>query len=153
RLAVGMFTLLFALVLGTTGFAQSTNQGNSNQADVSEEQLEQFAAALENVQSIRQEMVEETQGVVADSSLDDSRFQELYRADQGGPAPSEEASDSEQAEYDRIMEDIQQIQEQSNEEMVEAVEEEGLDVQQFNQFAQTIQQNPELQERLQELQS
>ncbi len=153
RLAVGMFTLILALAVGTVGFAQSTNQGNSNQANVSEEQLEQFAAALENVQSIRQEMVQDTQGVVADSSLDESRFQELYRADQGGPAPSSEATDSEQSEYDQVMQEIQQIQQQSNQEMVEAVEEEGLDVQQFNQIAQAIQQDPELQARLQELQS
>jgi hypothetical protein len=153
RLAVGMFALILTLLVGAVGFAQSSGQGNSNQATVSQEELEQFAAALENVQSIRQEMVQDTQGAVADSALDESRFQELYRADQGGPAPSSEATDSEQAEYDQVMQEIQQIQQQSNEDMVQAVQEEGLEVQRFNQIARAIQQNPDLQQRFQELQS
>ena len=83
RLVVGTFVLIMLLAIGSFGFAQSTGQGNSTQPTVSEEELDKFAAALENVQSIRQEMVEDTQGIVADSSLEESRFQELYRADQG----------------------------------------------------------------------
>jgi hypothetical protein len=148
--------VILAILAVPAAVAQNTSPGGSNQAqqmDVSEEELEQFAAALENVQSIRQEMVEDTQGAVADSSLDESRFQELYRADQGGPAPSEGASDQEAAEYDRVMQEIQQIQQQSNQEMVQAVREEGLEVQRFNQIAQAIQQSPDLQQRFQELQS
>ena len=153
RLAVGLFVLVLVLAVGSFGFAQSTGQGNSSQATVSEEELEKFAAALENVQSIRQEMVQDTQGVVADSSLEESRFQELYRADQGGPAPSKEASDAEESEYNQVMQEIQEIQEQSNQQMVQAVENAGLEVQQFNQIARVIQQNPQLQQRFQEMQS
>lgn len=155
RRIAAVTVVVFALLGVPAAVAQNTSPGGSNQApqiDVSQEELEQFAAALEEVQTIRQEMVENTQGAVADSSLDESRFQELYRSDQGGPAPSEEASDQEQAEYDRVMGEIQQIQQQSNEEMVEAVQGEGLEVQRFNQIAQAIQQSPDLQQRFQELQ-
>lgn len=150
-----MAVVIMALVAVPSALAQNSNPGGTGEApqvDVSQEELEQFAVALENVQSIRQEMVQSTQGTVADSSLDESRFQELYRADQGGPAPSEEASDQEQAEYDKVMQEIQQIQQQSNQQMVQAVRDEGLQVQRFNQIAQAIQQSTQLQQRFQELQ-
>lgn len=143
--------LLSALVAVPGLFAQSS--GQSAAADVSDQELEQFAAALENVQSIRQEMVQETQGVVADSSLEESRFQEMYRAENGGPAPSEQPSDAEQEEFASVMQQIQTIQQESNQAMVSAVEDEGLGVQRFNQIAQAIQQSPELQQRFQETQS
>ncbi len=41
-----------------------------------------------------------------------------------------------------------ELQVQANEEMTEAVEEAGLDVQSFNEIAMAIQNNPELQQRL-----
>lgn len=156
RRIAAVAVVILALVAVPPAMAQNSSPGGSGQTpqvDVSQEELEQFAAALENVQSIRQEMVQNTQGAVADSSLEESRFQELYRADQGGPAPSQEASDQERAAYDEVMQEIQQIQQQSNQEMVQAVRDEGLEVQRFNQIAQAIQQSSELQERFQELQS
>ena len=87
------------------------------------------------------------------SSLEQSRFQELYRAEQGGPSPSSEPSDAEKEEFQAVMEEIQQIQTSSNEEMVKAVQEEGLNVQRFNTIARAIQQNEDLRQRFQELQS
>ena len=149
-----MLSLLIALLLigaAPVLFAQSGE--GAQQVDVSQDELEQFAAALESVQSIQQEMVEETQGAVADSSLEQSRFQELYRAENGGPSPSNAASEAEEEEFATVMEQITEIQKGANEEMIQAVQDEGLEVQRFNQIAQAIQRNQELQQRFQELQS
>lgn len=148
------FFILMAL-LGAPGlFAQSSGQsGNVAPAEVSDQELQQFAEALENVRSIREEMVQETQGLVADSSLEESRFQEMYRAENGGPAPSEEPTAAEEEEFTSVMEEIQTIQQESNQAMISAVEDEGLGVQRFNQIAQAIQQSPELQQRFQATQN
>lgn len=150
--AMRRFTVSLLVLFAVFGVSSVAAQSSGGSGEVTAEELEQFAAALEQVQSIQQEMVQSTQGAVADSSLEQSRFQELYRAESGGPAPSSAPSDEEQAQFDELMGEIQQIQESSNQQMIEAVQEEGLDVQRFNQIARAIQQNPELQQRFQELQ-
>ncbi len=45
-----------------------------------------------------------------------------------------------------------ELQQEANEKMVSAVEESGLDVESFNAIAMAIQNDPELQQRLQEIQ-
>ncbi|MFW5811839.1 MAG: DUF4168 domain-containing protein [Alkalispirochaetaceae bacterium] len=147
---IGFAMIMLLSFFGVASVAAQSGM-DSDAPEVSGEELEQFAAALEEVETIRQDMVETTQGAVADSSLDESRFQELYRAETGGPAPSSAPSDSEEEEFEALMGELEEIQQESNDQMVEAVEDEGLDVQRFNRIAQAIQQDPELQERFEEL--
>lgn len=138
---------IFLLIAGPIAAQTSSEQA----PDISDEELQEFAAALESVQEIQQEMISDTSSSVEESSLDQQRFRELYQAEQSGSEPTDAASDEERAEFERVLEDIQEIQQASNEQMVAAVQDEGLDVQRFNQIAQAIQQNPELMQRLQSM--
>lgn len=81
--------------------------------DVSDEQLQQFADASEEIVVISQEYTE--------------RLQEA----------EDEASQ-------------QEVQMEANDRMVEAVEDNGLDVDTFNAIGQAVQQDPELMQRVQE---
>jgi len=139
--------LVIALFLAPGAFAQSSNGG-----DVSEAELENFVSALQDVQELRQDMAEETQQAVGDSPLEQQRFEEIYGARQSGGQQDADTTDAETRQFEQLMSEIQQIQQQSNEEMVQAVEDEGLSVQRFNQIAQAIQQNPELQQEFREMQ-
>lgn len=136
------------LFLAPGAFAQSGGGG-----DISEDELGSFAAALEDVQEIRQDTAEETQQAVGDSPLEQQRFQELYQARQNGRQQGPDETDAESRQFDELMGQIQQIQQGSRQQMVEAVEDEGLSVERFNQIAQSIQQNPELQQQFREMQS
>ncbi|MFO7781828.1 MAG: DUF4168 domain-containing protein [Spirochaetia bacterium] len=120
---------------------------------MSEGDLESFAVALQDVQELRQEMAEETQQAVGESPLEQQRFEEIYEARQSGGQQDAGTTDAENRQFEELMSEIQKIQQQSNEEMVQAVEEEGLSVQRFNQIAQAIQQDPELQQQFREMQS
>ncbi len=139
--------LAIALFLAPVAFAQSSNGGS-----VSDTELESFATALQDVQEIRQGMAEETQQAVGESPLEQQRFEEIYGARQGGGQQDAGTTDAENRQFEELMSQIQQIQQQSNEEMVQAVEDEGLSVQRFNEIAQAIQQNPELQQEFREMQ-
>jgi hypothetical protein len=142
-----MIGLAIALFLAPVAIAQSSN-GES----VSDTELENFAAALQDVQEIRQGMAEETQQAVGESPLEQQRFEEIYGARQSGGQQDAGTTEAENRQFEELMSQIQEIQQQSNEEMVQAVEEEGLSVQRFNEIAQAIQQNPELQQEFREMQ-
>jgi hypothetical protein len=150
---------VLALLAVPTAFAQSSGGTGSDQGpgsgqapEVSGQELESFASALQDVQSIRQSMAQETQKTVQDSDMDQQRFEELYRSKQGGSEPSEAPTDAENQQFNAIMSEIQQIQKESNQQMVQAVKEEGLTVSRFNQIAQAIQRNPDLQQQFQQMQ-
>jgi hypothetical protein len=136
-----------------SGSGQGQSGPGSGNASVSDSELESFVAALQDVQSIRQSMAQETQQAVSDSELSQQRFEELYRSEQGGSEPGEAATETESQQFDQLMSQIQQIQQQSNQEMVQAVKDEGLTVSRFNQIAQAIQQNPELQQEFRQMRS
>ncbi|MGM0675690.1 MAG: DUF4168 domain-containing protein [Spirochaetota bacterium] len=136
---------------GDDGSGPGADQGGPD-VSVSEDELESFAAALQEVQVLRQEMAEETQQMVNDSELGQQRFEDIYRSEQGGTELDEEPTDTENEQFEALMSDIQELQQASNEEMVEVVEEEGLSVNRFNEIAQAIQQDPELQQQFQQMQ-
>lgn len=119
--------------------------------EVRDSELEQFADALEEVHTIQQDMAAETEELVADSSMDQERFQQLLQASQGGAQAGDAPSEAEQQEFTELVQAIQTIQQESNEAMVTAVEEQDMDVQRYNQIAQALQQDQELMQRLQNL--
>lgn len=148
-----MLLIVFALVLPMMAVAQSA-EGGPNQTErlaVTDQELDQFVAALENVHEIQQQMVTDTEASVADSTFEETRFQELLQARQAGTEPETPATGAEQEEFDRLVQEIQTIQQESNQQMVRAVQEEDLNVQRYNQIAQAVQQNPSLMERLQSI--
>lgn len=151
-----VFAVAIALVAAPGLLAQSSGGGQGSPGgqapSVSDGELESFVAALEQVQSIRQSMAEDTQQAVSDSPLEQQRFEELYRSQQGGQEPGQAPTDAESQQFQQLMGEIQQIQQQSNQQMVQAVEDEGLSVSRFNQIAQAIQQNQQLQQQFREMQ-
>lgn len=126
-------------------------QAGADAASVTNEELEQFASAVEQVQTLQQEMASDSQARVADSDMGEARFQELFQAQQSGSEPENPATDAESQEFDEIIAELQQIQQQSNQRMVEAVQDEGLDVQRFNEIARAVQQDQNLMQRLREI--
>lgn len=139
--------LVAVVAMVTPVFAQS----QSGSPEVTDQELESFVAALQEVQEVQQQMATESQESVQSSDMGEARFQELYQARQSGSEPANAATDAENEEFERLMAEIQGIQQDSNQAMVEAVQEEGLEVQRFNEIAQAVQQDQSLMQRMQEL--
>ena len=133
--------------------AQQAGEGADSQPSITDQELADFVEALGSVQQIQQQMVSETQSSVADSDLGQQRFQEMYQARQNGTEPDSAPTQTEKDEFDRVIAEIQGIQQDSNQRMVSAVQDAGLDVERFNQIAQAVQSDSSLMERLQEVSS
>lgn len=139
-------TILLGIVAPTV-IAQESSPGSD--VSVTDQELEQFVAALEEIQEIQEQMVADTEASVEDSSMERGRFEELLQANQNGTPPQSEPNEAEQAEFQRLLQEIQTIQRDSNQLMVEAVRSEEMEVRRYNQIAQALQQDPALMERLQ----
>lgn len=94
--------------------AEQTNSTQPSSVEVSDETLNQFATALEEVRDIGQEY-------------------------------SEQVANAEGTE------EAQQLQREAQEEMVTAVEDTGLSVQEYNSIAQLMSQDQELMERIEDM--
>ncbi|MYL23212.1 DUF4168 domain-containing protein [Halomonas alkaliantarctica] len=114
--------LLATGLMATTAHAQQSQEPaqdsmTSQQApaqDFSDEQLQQFADASQEIAVVSQEYTERLQ-----------------------------AAEGEQAQ--------QEVRSEANDEMIQIVEDSGLDVETFNAIGQAIQQDPEMMQRVQEM--
>jgi len=115
-------TAFLAAAMMTTGLvsapvmaqdaADSGSQAQAPAQDFSDEQLQQFADASQDIASISQDYTEQLQNA----------------SDEG---------------------EQQKIRQQANDEMVQAVQDSGMSVEQFNSIGQAIQQDPALMQRVQ----
>ncbi len=120
--------------------------------EVAEEQLQQFGFALISIQEIQIEANEAIDEVLASSELSEERITEIMQLQQAAPEEAEDqVAEDELAEFEQTITEVEQVHESAEAEMVDAVEDVGFDVEEFNQLAQQIDQNPDLMNRLQEM--
>lgn len=117
--------------------------------DVSSDSREfgRFVNALREIQSVQNEAAAEMDRVFATSTLNERRFRELHRRMQ---SPEEEdrerLGDEEQERYAELLTEINEIQRDTQAEMVEAIQDEGLSVERFNALILAVREEPSLQQ-------
>lgn len=120
------------------------------QMEITATDLERFAMAVQQIQAIEQQaqaqMVEAIQG----EGLTVERFNEIAQSQQN-PEMQVQLSDQEAQTFAQAIQQISQIHQAAEQEMQAAVQDEGLAVDEFNQIAQTVQQDPTLQRQVLEL--
>ena len=122
------------------------------QTEVSQEELQKFAQAIGQLQNIRQEFEAEMVQAVESEGLTKERFIEIsqaLRTPEGQQAP--EVSEQEQQSFEKAIMQLRDLQQAAQTQMKEAVQAEGLDVPRFNQILAAIQQNPALQQQIQQM--
>lgn len=133
---VGIF--LFTIFAAT---AQTEGQ-------VTDEQLQKFADAYQKVQESNQVIQQEMVVAIENEGLSAERFNEIYEAKMD-PEKEVDATEEELEKQDAAMVVIQEIQTASQEKMEEKIKEKGLTMEQFQVIGAQVQQNPELQQKLQ----
>lgn len=147
-------TSAIALV-GLTGMqisvkAQEQPEATQSAASVSEQELEKFASAIVEIQTIQAESRQEAEAAIASTGLSPQRYSEiLLEAEEQGQAS--ETSDAELEQFDRAREQVEAISEQARADMEQAVQAQGLEVDRFNQIFAAVRENPELQTQVQQL--
>jgi hypothetical protein len=121
-------------------------------AEVSSADIERFARAITQLQSIQQETQVELLQVVEGQGLTPERFNEIAEAQQSPEgATATEISESELQSFEQAANEITAIRQQTQTRFQEAVQAEGLNVEQFNQILAAVQQDPELQQEVEQI--
>ena len=123
----------------------------ANPGGFTDEELEKFAGAVMQVMTIQQEGQGEMIGIIEEHGMTVERFNEIMMQAQEMPLEQVEATEEEKETYLEVIEKIDEIQIGLEEELVEAIEEEGLNIEKYEEIMQEYQQNPELQQLIQQM--
>lgn len=136
--------LLISMIGIMSAFAQTDQK-----EEVSAEELKQFASALQQVQTVNQQAQEKMVKTVEEEGMEVQRYNEIQQAQQD---PSQEAkvTDEELKQYEVATQGLEKLQVQVQQEMQEKIIEEGLTVNRYQEIAATVQNDPELQQKIQE---
>ncbi|MDB9371962.1 DUF4168 domain-containing protein [Nodularia sphaerocarpa] len=131
---------------------QAQLQLSQVQTTVSQEELQKFASVLPTLQEIGQTSQQMSVQIIEESGLSVERFQELSEAQQSpGAEPSSPATPEEQQSFNQIAPEIESIQQETLTKQEEAVRAGGLEPNRFNEIVIAIQQDPALQQQVQQL--
>ncbi|MGS2763473.1 DUF4168 domain-containing protein [Sinomicrobium sp. M5D2P9] len=140
-------TLICFLMVGATAFAQTAEQ---KKVDVSDDELGKIASAFQGVQEVNVKAQQEMVKTVEDNGFDIDRFNELYEASQS-PEKEAEASTDEKEKFGVVMNKMQEMQSGFQKQMEDAITNEGISLDRYQEVAVALQTDTELQQRLQAL--
>jgi hypothetical protein len=120
------------------------------QVNVEDADLERFAAAMQQVQMIQQEAETKMAEAIEEQGLTVEQFKMMAQTQQNPQAETEMSSEEDEM-FQQAAEEIVRIRQEATSEFETAVQEEGLEVEEFYTIAQAVQQDPSLQQRLMEL--
>jgi hypothetical protein len=146
---------LLVIVFGITAlFAQTPQQApqqmqQQQPTEVSENEIEQFALAFREIQVINQQVQQEMIDVVQEEGVDVQRFNEYLTAQQD-PAQKINASEEELEQFTSAYQEIEEIQKDATQQMEQAITDNELSVERYQEIAMSIQANPELLQKLQQ---
>ncbi|MFW6223230.1 MAG: DUF4168 domain-containing protein [Bacteroidota bacterium] len=151
------FSILLGAVFLLSGlgiaFAQEFQQEQQlDPAKITDEKLKTFSDAFIDVQDIQEDLNNEVTDLIEQSDFDLERFNLLYSAYlENDEEQLSQLSDNEKKALETLMEKINTLQQEQQQTMIEAVQDNDLSVEDFNILVAAIQQNPELNERFQEI--
>lgn len=125
---------------------------STTQSSVSEDDLKKFVGAAKKLEVISQERNTQIAKLVKDGGLSLDRFREIYLSKQNSKVkPKNEVTQDEQQKYDRTVEQLVQLQKDTQSKMGTAVQSEGLEVPRFLQILETVQKTPDLQKKVEQM--
>jgi uncharacterized membrane protein YdfJ with MMPL/SSD domain len=147
-------SLAVALGMGSLpALAQTpTPTAPATQSTVSEDDLKKFVGAAKKLEVISQERNTQIAKLVKEGGLSLDRFREIYLSKQNSKVkPKTEVTPDEQKRYDRTVEQLVQLQKETQSKMGTAVQSEGLEVPRFLQILETVQKTPDLQKKVEQM--
>ena len=136
--------------LADSSFAIAQAQQVQASSDISSEELEQFAAAIQEMRSIQMESRNQVSQAIEQEGLSTTRFREILQA-QRNPEVETDASQEELQKFENASQKLAQIQRDTQSEMKQAVESQGLEIPRFQEILGAVREQPELQQQVQEI--
>ncbi len=114
--------------------ASAPQQNQQIETDFEDKELEQFASAAGKVVVIQQETEEKMIQAIEKEDLEITKFNEILMAQQNQQTDQLEATPEDLQKFDKAAAQVMKIQTEVQQEMVEAIQEEGLEPQKYEQI-------------------
>ncbi|UII30832.1 DUF4168 domain-containing protein [Fulvivirga ulvae] len=137
-------SLVLLAVVSSTSLAQNPVKVRD---DFSKGELTSFVEAYEEVQAIQQESDRQVMAAIEEGDLSMERFNEIL-AQQQDPGKESDASAGEMAAFNAAAQSIIQERQKVERQMVEAIEEEGIDINTYQEIMVAYQQSPKVQKKV-----
>lgn len=157
-LSITSIALLLLLTFSTPALAEnSTSIAQAPQApetetatDISSQELEEFATAIQEIETIQMESRNQVDQTIEDEGLTAQQFRDILEAKRD-PEMENEASEEELEQFESATQQLVQIQREAQVDMREAVEATGLKAERFQEIFATVRQQPELRQEVQQI--
>ncbi len=124
----------------------------ANPGGFSDDELKGFANAFVQVMSIQQQGQMQMIEQIEEHDMTVQRFNEIYMQSMEMPLEDIEFTSPEEMEaFEGVSAEIEKIQAELEGVLIDTIEEEGLSIQKYEEIITEYQQNPELQQRIQQL--
>jgi len=151
-IAVGMIAAVFTFFTVPVQAQFQMPPQEAPQIEVSDEELELFIDVSMNAQSVQMESQQEMISIVDEEGIEVSTYNEIMQAQQmGQPLEDLGVTESDIEKFESAHEQIQEVEVRMEREIAQAVEEEGMEMERFQEINVAIQQDPELQQRAQQM--
>lgn len=145
-----LFILGFFLSMAVNAQQASTpmQQKQTVKSNFEDAELEKFASAAGKVVVIQQETEKKMIQAIEEEELDLNKFNEIMTAQQNQQTENLEATPEELQKFDKAAAQLMKIQTEVQSEMVEVIQEEGLEPQQYEQILLAYQSNQEVKAKI-----
>jgi hypothetical protein len=145
-----LFIIFFHLNLSAQQTPDTQNQQTQQQAtnDFNDQELMQFANAAEKVIAIQQETEQKMIQVIEEENLEIDKFNSILKAQQSPDAEEVDASEEEMQAFNNATQKLIQIQNDVQDDMIQAIEAEGLEPQKYQEIMLAYQSDPEVKARI-----
>lgn len=146
-LSVGLLSILLVCVV-TLSPAQLTQP--ELRENFTKDELKSFVKANEKVVNIQTESEEKMITSIEASGLTVDRFNQIISSQQN-PNKQTDASQQEMAAFNNAAQEIMTQRKESEIEMVQSIEKEGIDMETYNEIMYAYQQSPKIKKRISDL--
>lgn len=128
----------------------SNPQGQEVREDFSNDELQKFVSAATKAQEVQEARQQEMISAIEEEDLDVNRFNEIMAVKQG-KSQETDVSDEEMQSFDAAAQKVMEHQRIMQTEIAEAIEEEGITMDTYQQIFLAYQQSPKIQKKITKL--
>lgn len=122
--------------------------------NVNDKELEKFVDAVNEVKTLQENAQQKMVDVIEGEGLDAQRFVEINNMQRNPNAKvSENVSEKELENFNNAKEKVSKMQKDMQNKQVKAIEDQGMEVQRYVEIARAAQNDPELRQKIQSMQS
>ncbi len=148
---IAVFAVIFCLFANNVyGQEPIRLERQEARTDFTDQELEMFVKAAQDVMAIQQQTNHEMVEGIEGEGLTVEEFNHMFNAMQD-PQTEIDATEEEKQAFDRALQKVSEVQEAADEQVMQAVEDAGLQYHEYEEIMTAYQQDPEVQQRVNEM--